>query len=226
MNFEILQRPASTVAQIRLAAGEKLSAEAGAMVAMSANFNIETTTMTKSKGGLMAGLKRMVGGESFFVNHFSAQSEGAEILLAPTLPGDMFVLNLKPGETIVAQGGAWVASEVGVGIDTTWQGFKNFLSGESLFWLRLSGPGQVLLGSFGCVYTVDIDGEYTIDTGHIVAFEPTLEFTLGKAGSSWLASMLGGEGIVCKFRGRGRLWCQSHSPQSFGQELGPKLKAR
>ena len=226
MQIDILQRPASTVAQVRLQTSERISAEAGAMVAMTPSINIETSTMAKNRGGIISGLKRMVGGESFFVNHFTAQADDSEIFLAPTLQGDMFVLDLKPGESIIAQGGSWVASETGVGIDTTWQGFKNFLSGESLFWLRLSGPGQVLLSSFGCVYTVDVDGEYIVDTGHIVAFEPTLEFKLTKAGKSWISSILGGEGLVCRFQGRGRLWCQSHSAQSFGQELGPKLKAR
>ena len=73
---------------------------------------------------------------------------------------------------------------------------------------------------------MDVDGEYIVDSGHIVAFEESLDFTITKAGSSWLHSILGGEGLVCKFRGRGRVWMQSHNPSSFGKHLGPKLKPR
>ncbi len=65
-----------------------------------------------------------------------------------------------------------------------------------------------------------------VDTGHIVAFNETLDFTLSKAGKSWMSSLLGGEGLVCKFQGQGTVWCQSHNPKSFGQALGPKLKPR
>jgi len=73
---------------------------------------------------------------------------------------------------------------------------------------------------------VQVDGAYTVDTGHIVAFEDTLGFSIGKSAGSWLGSFLGGEGLVCKFKGRGKLYCQSHNPPSFGKLLGPLLKAR
>ena len=71
-----------------------------------------------------------------------------------------------------------------------------------------------------------VDGEYIVDTGHIVAFNETLNFTITKAGGSWMTAILGGEGLVCKFQGRGTVWCQSHNPSGFGQAIGPLLKAR
>ncbi len=45
-----------------------------------------------------------------------------------------------------------------------------------------------------------------------------------KAGSSWISSFLGGEGLVCRFSGQGKLYCQTHNPPSFGKHLGPKLR--
>jgi uncharacterized protein (TIGR00266 family) len=99
-------------------------------------------------------------------------------------------------------------------------------SGESLFWLRMAGNGPLVLSGFGAIYTIDVDGEYIVDTGHILAFEESLNFAISKAGSSWVASFLGGEGLVCKFSGRGKIWCQSHHAPAFGGLVGPLLRAR
>jgi uncharacterized protein (TIGR00266 family) len=95
-----------------------------------------------------------------------------------------------------------------------------------MFWVKCSGTGDVLLNSFGAIHEIEVNGEYVVDTGHIVAFDDTLQFNLGKAGSSWIGSFLGGEGLVCKFKGQGKLYCQSHNPPSFGKLLGPKLRPR
>ena len=92
--------------------------------------------------------------------------------------------------------------------------------------VKCSGNGDLFLNSFGAVYEVEVDGEYTVDTGHIVAYEDTLQFSVGKSNKSWIGSFLGGEGIVCKFQGQGKLYCQSHNPPGFGKIVGPKLKPR
>ena len=65
-----------------------------------------------------------------------------------------------------------------------------------------------------------------VDTGHIVAFNEGLSFEITKAGGSWISSFLGGEGFVCKFNGKGTVWCQSHNQGSFGGILGPTLRPR
>jgi uncharacterized protein (TIGR00266 family) len=130
------------------------------------------------------------------------------------------------GENLIVQAGSFVACSPDVRIDLGWQGFKNLVSGESLFWLHLNGTGTVVLSSFGAIYPIEVDGEHIVDTGHIVAFNETLNFTLTKAGKSWISSILGGEGLVCKFKGRGTVWCQSHNPPGFGGVLGPMLKPR
>ena len=83
-----------------------------------------------------------------------------------------------------------------------------------------------MLSSFGAIYPVEVDGEYIVDSGHIVAFNETLDFTITKAGKSWIHSFLSGEGLVCKFKGKGTVWCQSHNPGSFGASLTPSLKPR
>jgi uncharacterized protein (TIGR00266 family) len=226
MQFEILAQPAASVLRLSMDAGEELTAEVGAMIAMSTGFTVETSGRKKGGGGgLMKGLKRMFAGESFFLNHFTAQQSGQSLYLGPKLLGDIMHHNLSG--TLIVQGSSWMASDPGIDIDASWQGFgKALFSGETMFWVKCSGHGDLFLSSFGAIYEIDVDGEYTVDTGHIVAFEDTLQFRIGKAGKSLIGSFLGGEGLVCKFSGQGKLYCQSHNPPSFGSVLGPKLKPR
>lgn len=225
MDIELMHRPGNTAARVRLAQGEVCTSESGAMIAMSGNMGITTTTHKKGSGGLLKALKRMVAGESLFLNHFEPQGGAGEVWLGSTLAGDMMVYELE-NENLIVQGGSFVACEEAVNIDLGWQGFKSLLSGESVFWLHLKGRGKVVLSSFGAIYPVEVDGEYIVDSGHIVAFNETLDFSITKAGTSWLHSFLGGEGLVCKFKGKGTVWCQSHNPSSFGWALAPGLKPR
>jgi uncharacterized protein (TIGR00266 family) len=225
MRAEIHCRPGNAAARVALEPNETITTEGGAMIAMSADLAVETSKVKKKggKGGLWAAIKRLFAGESFFFNHYTAGPKGGELWLAQTLPGDMMTLNMA-GQTMIVQAGSFVAGSPGVDIETGWQGFKNLVSGESLFWLSVSGQGLLVLSSYGAIYPVQVNGEYIVDTGHIVAFDETLDFTLSKAGKSWLVSILGGEGIVCRFQGKGVVWCQSHNAPSFGHTIGPRLK--
>lgn len=227
MQHELIARPSMTVAQLTLQAGETVTCEVGAMVAMSAGLEVETTSKSRGGGGgFRKGLKRMFSGESYFLNHFTAKADNQMLMIGPSMLGDIMSYPLTGG-SLVVQGGSWLASDQGIEIDTTWQGLgKGLLSGESMFWVKCSGTGDVLLNSFGAIHEIEVNGEYVVDTGHIVAFEDTLQFNLGKAGASWIGSFLGGEGLVCKFKGQGKLYCQSHNPPSFGKLLGPKLRPR
>lgn len=225
LDLEIKLGPGSAVAEIQLKPGEKLTAEGGCMIAMSPTLSMTTSTHTKKSGGIMKGLKRMISGESFFINHYNGEKEGGKIWLGTSLPGDMMAKTLN-GDGLIIQGGSYVASTEDIDIDLSWQGFKNLISKESLFWIKAKGKGTVIMNSFGAIYPIEVNGEHIVDTGHIVAFEESLNFTLTKAGQSWISSILGGEGLVCKFNGRGTVWVQSHNTGAFGSTLGPKLKAR
>lgn len=225
MQIELHHRPAGTSAKAILNAGEQLTAESGSMIAMSSHLSVQTSTYKRNQGSILKAVKRMFSGESFFLNHYTANAPG-EIWLSTSLPGDLMVKTMTPGSNLVVQSGSYLASEPSVQIDVGWQGFKSMFSGESLFWLKATGQGQLILSSFGAIYEVDVQDTYIVDTGHIVAFDESLSFTLTKAGSSWWHSFLGGEGIVCRFRGRGKVYCQSHNPASFGAELTPHLRPR
>lgn len=227
MQYEILAQPMASVAKLTLQGGESVTCEVGAMIAMSTGFNVETTSRNKGGGGgIVKGLKRMFAGENLFLNHFTATQANQTLIIGPGLLGDIIHYPMRGG-TLIVQGSSWLASATGIDIDATWQGLgKALFSGESMFWVKCSGAGDLFLNSFGAIYPVDVKDEYVVDTGHIVAFEDTLQFRIGKASKSLVGSFLGGEGLVCKFSGQGRLYCQSHNPPSFGKLLGPKLKPR
>lgn len=224
MNVEIKHAPSGTIAVCHLNSGENLISEGGALVAMKGRVNIETSTQQKSGGGLWQGIKRLASGESFFLNKYSAQ-ENAQVWLGTPLPGDIMVRELS-GEKLIIQGGSYIACEPGVAIDLEWQGLKSLFSGSSIFWVKAKGKGQVLVGSFGFIYPVQVQGEYIVDTSHIVAFEETLNFEISKASQTWLQAFLSGEGFICKFKGQGTVWCASHNSHSYGSNLTPYLKVK
>lgn len=225
MNIEVIHGPGNAAAKVRLGAGETCVAEGGAMIAMSADMAIETSTRSGSSSGFLSGLKRMMAGESFFLNHFTAGPGGGELYLAPTLSGDISQHTLQ-NETLIVQAHSFVAADPGVDVTFGWQGFKSLLSGENMIWIRLSGAGTVVFNSFGAIYPIDVEGTWIVDTGHIVAFQESLQFSIAKAAKSWASTILGGEGLVCRFEGRGRVWCQSHNAGSFGRALGAMLRPR
>lgn len=225
MKVDILHRPDSAIAKIDMAPQEELVAEAGSMVAMSSHLDVNTTLRKGKGGGVFGGLKRMMAGESLFLSVFRSGTQAAEIYLAPKLMGDILPYQMT-GTELVVQSTGYLASTPGIDIELGFQGLKSVFSGESIFWLTASGTGLVLLSAFGAVYEIDVDGEYIVDTGHIVAFEKTLNFSITKAGSSWIGAFLGGEGLVCKFQGKGRLFCQTHNPGAFGRLVGSKLPPR
>jgi len=191
------------------------------MSGMSGGVEIET----KAQGGLLGGLKRSVlGGESFFINTFSAGAGPGEVIVAPALPGDIIHLPVDGSKAIFVQSGSWLASEAGVTVDTKWGGAKTFFSGEGLFLLHCSGQGDMLISSYGAIFERDLGaGEsYKVDTGHIVAFEEGVGYQVNKVGS-WKSTILSGEGLVATFTGPGKVWQQSRSPQDLIGWLTPRL---
>ena len=225
MKIELLQQPDSAIAKVVLDAGEELVAQAGAMIAMSGSIDASTTLRQGKGGGVMGGFKRMLAGESLFLSVFRSPLAGGEVFLAPKLLGDLLVYEMN-GKELAVQATSYLASSAGVDFDLGFQGIKSIFSGESIFWLSVTGYGSVLLTSFGGIYEIDVQGDYIVDTGHIVAFEKTLDFQITKPGDSWLGAFLGGEGLVCRFHGYGKLYCQTHSPGVFGSLVGSQLPPR
>jgi uncharacterized protein (TIGR00266 family) len=221
LNVDIRFGPSFAMATVKLNQGEGVQAEAGAMTGMSGGVEIQT----KAQGGLLGGLKRSVlGGESFFINTFTASAGPGEVIVAPALPGDIIHMPVDGSKAIMVQSGSWLAGEASVTVDTKWGGAKTFFSGEGLFLLRCSGAGDMLVASYGAIFERELAaGEsYKVDTGHIVAFDEGIGYEVNKVGG-WKSTILSGEGLVATFTGPGTLWQQSRSPADLVGWLTNKL---
>ena len=212
MQVEIKAGPAFAYGEITLPPSGSVRVEAGAMAMQRGDITIATST----QGGFMKGLKRMAGGESFFVNDFTAGSGGGVVGVAAALPGDMALIDVVSSQPLLVQSGSWIASDPNVAVDSKWGGSKTFFSGEGLVLLRCSGDGQLLISAYGAIVDAELAaGEtMTLDTGHVVAFDETVQYSVRKAGS-WKTSILGGEGLVTDFTGPGRVWMQTRSTPDF-----------
>ena len=223
MEYTIEHGPAFALGVIQLRAGERMQAEAGAMVSMSDTIEMKSEV----RGGLMKGLKRSVlGGESFFINKFEASGDGGEVTVAPALPGDIVALEVG-GPSLLIQSGSFLAASDGVEIDTKWGGAKSFFSGEGLFLLKATGAGTIFLSSYGAIRLIELgEGQrYTVDTGHMVAFDESVRYSVGKSGG-WRTTLTSGEGLVAKLEGPGRFYMQTRAPQAFIDWLAPKLPGK
>ena len=219
MDDEVLYRPSYSLLKVTLAPGESLVAESGAMVSMSDGVEIETSM----KGGMLGALKRKVlGGESMFMNTFTA-SQGGEITLAPSMPGDVTAVAMD-GRTLFAQSGSYLASSPEIEVDTKWGGAKTFFSREGLFLLKLSGVGMLYLSSYGAIHEIELAAgqKYIVDTGHMVAFDEGVEYNVKRVGGL-KSTLLSGEGLVCELTGPGKISIQSRSLDSFISWLAPRL---
>ena len=176
---------------------------------------------TGMQGGFLKAAGRSVlGGESFFMNTFTATGSGQSLYLAPASEGDIIARELS-GETLFAQAGAFVGAHPDVTVETKFQGLKGFFSGESLFFLKLSGRGLLFLSAYGGIQKIDVGDEgYVVDTGHIVAFSEGLDYRIRPFGGM-KGLFFSGEGLVCEFHGRGELWIQTRNPQSLASFLNP-----
>ena len=219
MDVTLKHQPSFSLGIIRLAPNEQIRVEPGAMVSHTDGM----TTETKAEGGLFGGLKRMVAGESFFQNTWKAPAGGGEITVAPSLPGDMVTLQIGGSDFLLASG-SYVASEMGVTVDASWGGSKGFFGGGGLILLRTSGSGKLVAATYGAIEErVLAPGQrYIVDTGHIVGFDATVQFSVSKSGG-WKSTILGGEGLVCQLTGPGRVLMQTRSTEAFLGWLIPKL---
>jgi uncharacterized protein (TIGR00266 family) len=219
MEIEIMHRPSYSLAVAKLTPNERIRAEAGAMVSMSSSVSIET----KAEGGILKSLGRAVlGGESFFQNFFLASAQGGEVTLAPELPGDMMLIELR-GSKLMLQAGSYVASENGVELNAK-VSMKAFMSAEGISMLEASGTGKLLVSSYGAIFerSIPTGEKYIVDTSHLVAFDATMGVTPKTVGGI-KSTLFSGEGLVVELTGPGMLYMQTRSPKALIDWIIPQL---
>jgi uncharacterized protein (TIGR00266 family) len=219
MRYEILEKPDFSIIKVTFdQAGEQMLVEPSAMIARDTAIDMKT----QMQGGFLAAAKRkMLGGESVFQNTFTATAPGQTLWLAPGPEGDLEVVTLDGSTPVFLSSGAFLASTPSIQLDTKWGGARGFFSGAGLFLLKAVGQGPLFFSCYGGIHAVDVGpAGYLVDTSHIVGFTAGLEYTVQKLGG--LKSLfLSGEGLVCHFRGQGRLWLSTRNPGALASFLHP-----
>ncbi|NJC87414.1 MAG: TIGR00266 family protein [Desulfuromonas sp.] len=223
---------------------ETVIAEAGAMNFMEEEIQFETRMGDGSQAdqGLMGKLfsagKRALTGESIFMTHFSNQSrqQKRKVAFAAPFPGKIIPMNLgKMRGEILCEKDAFLCAALGTEVSIAFQRKlgAGFFGGEGFILQRLRGDGMVFVHACGTIVERELKGEtLRVDTGCLVAFEPTVNYDIQRAGN--LKSMFfGGEGLfLATLSGHGKVWLQSlpfsrladriiaHAPSSGGSAKG------
>jgi uncharacterized protein (TIGR00266 family) len=229
MQQMIKYEPSFSMLQLALAPGEVVIAEAGAMVARSSNLQMEVKLNAGKNAGffgklkaiMIALLRKVIGGETFFVNHFSSP-QGGFVWLAPSLSGGIKHIPLQ-NSTMMFSAGSYLASAGDIDLKMRWGGLRAILSKEGAFFVEARGTGEVWVTSYGAIEEVYCNGSYIVDNGHIVGFDSNLTFNIKSAGGGLLGFMASGEGLVCEFQGTGRILIQTRNTGSLVSWLTPML---
>lgn len=224
MNYEIRYKPAFAAIFITLEPGERMTAEAGAMASMDAGLTMTTQFMG---GFIPACLRSWFSGESLFTNTFiNRTSEPKTLVLSQAMIGDIEVLQLGGEQAALClEGGAYIASTARIHLAMRWAGFNSWFAGEGLFKLLVTskGRGLVFFGGYGGLTRRQVTGDFIVDSGHLVAYEPSLSLNVRFA-KGLLGSLTSGEGIVNHLKGNGMIYLQSRSIDSFVQFLRRKIR--
>ncbi|MBR1392033.1 MAG: TIGR00266 family protein [Lachnospiraceae bacterium] len=221
MQYSIEGEPLPVVI-CQLEAGEKMITESGAMSWMSPNMKMETVG-----GGVGKMLGRMFSGESLFLNHYTAMNGQGMIAFASSFPGSIRAFELAPGQDLVCQKSAFLASTAGIELSTFFQKRigSGLFGGEGFIMQRLSGQGVVFLEFDGYIKEYQIgDGQSIIvDTGYLAAMDSTCSIDIQSVPG--IKNMVfGGEGVFnTVVRGPGRVFLQSMPISQMAGVIGRYL---
>lgn len=214
MEYEILYQDAFPMVKCQLRRGERIKAEANAMIGRSSNIEVTGGT----EGGIMKGLTRMLAGESFFFQYLSADRGDGEVLFGHSIPGSIVDVELDGSYGLRVQKDGFLAATEGVQVSTKVQNLsKGLFSGEGLFVLEVSGKGTAFLSSYGAIHAINLEPgeEYIVDNGHLVAWADYMYYNIEKAANGWGNSIMSGEYLVCRFRGPGIVLIQTRNPKGL-----------
>lgn len=206
---------------VRLEKGDCVYAERNSMVSMDGGLALTG----RARGGFFTALSRKIlNDETFFQQKIEAVDGPGEVLLTPTLPGDVVLIETGERQYMISDG-AYLANTDGVELESTTQSLGRALLGDSggLFVLSTKGRGTVAVSGFGSMRPIDLtDGQSVyVDNGHLVTWDTQLKYELAmntaKQGffGKLLHSQTSGEGIVLIFSGTGRLYVCSRNRGGF-----------
>lgn len=222
MKYEIIGDNLQMV-KIDLAQGEGIMAEAGAMVNMSGNMQMQSSLT----GGIIGGIKRVLSGESLFLTRFYAPDAPGFVSFAGNVPGKIFTVQLADGREFIAQRDSFLCcnEEVILDIALVKKPGTGFFGGQGFILQKMSGTGTLFLHCCGDIITLTLgEGEVVkVQTGLVVGFDNTVTYDIALAGG--ITSILfGGEGLfLTTLSGPGRVVLQSMDIAKIAASIIPYL---
>jgi uncharacterized protein (TIGR00266 family) len=214
------------IARVHLQPGQEIYAEAGKMIYKSANVDWQTRMTGQSISQKIIGaIKRKLMGESLFFTYFHATGAPGEVGFAGHYPGKIQVFDLAVGQTIMVQRDGFLFAQGSVTLDIAMvrKLGAGLLGGEGFILQRLTGPGVVFVHAGGdhVDFTLQPGETLQVQTGHLVAFEPSVNYDVQMVGSIRTA-IFGGEGLfLTTLTGPGRVILQSMTLERLRHELSP-----
>jgi uncharacterized protein (TIGR00266 family) len=218
MRVSLQGQPSYTVASCILSHGETIHVERGAMTWMSDGLRVS--------GGVGAGgvgkalMRRQFGQEQLILARYTAEIEGAYVAVAPATPGDITVIDIRPGSDLRVQAGAFIAASDGVELGIR-ASVTSAMLGEGLAVLHATGSGSLIVGSYGAIIRQELGREQmlTVDTGHLVAWSNSIQMRPTVSGGM-TGAVLSGEGFVADMHGPGLVLLQTRSQQMLQRITG------
>lgn len=230
MKFDVEYSPSFAWLRVQLEPNETLKAEAGSMVMKTPTLGMSTRLNSgygasfwdKFLAFFAALARKFLGGETMFINEFGDPA-GGEVVLAPRLPGNITHRRITAGQRLFVQGGSYLASTGPLKMKLRFAGLRGLLGGAGLFFLEFSGEGDLFINSYGGIVEIPVRGSYIVDTGHMVAFDGTLDFKVRGSGGV-TQTLFSGEGLTLQLQGNGNVYVQSRNINALVSSLTPFLR--
>jgi uncharacterized protein (TIGR00266 family) len=207
LNVEILGNPDFGHVRLLLGSGESIYVESGAMSTMDDQIDVQVQML----GGILPAIgRKLFTGESLLVGRYESKGPDQRLSVSPAIPGQVLHRKMQ-GDRLILTPGSFMACTDGVKLSTIFGGLRAMFSGEGMFFIEVTGTGDLWYNAYGAIVEKELKGgEMIVDTGHVVAWEPGLSWNIQGMGNL-MSTIFSGEGLVLKFSGNGKVWLQSRS---------------
>ena len=211
---------------IHLKGGESVYTESGGMAWMRGSFDMDTST----RGGIGAGLGRMLAGESLFLTTYTCKSPDGLITFTPEVPGKIIDVKLEAGQSLICQKDSFMCAEESIKLEMHFRKKlgAGLFGGEGFILQKITGPGTAFVEIPGEVRKIELKPaeQIKVDPGHIAMFEPSVEYDI--SGVKGLKNVLfSGEGLfLATLTGPGTVWLQSLPLSNLAMKLARYMPSK